>query len=299
MSRRLRIEEEKVKQLKDELQDEEDKMKLMQEKIFGPLVWRRFQNGIKVEDLQENRFNDAVDLIMQYYTAEDVLFRNTKISEDKISQNSFADRLIFKLKDRASIIAIDEENENCVAGVLVLNPVQKCDFGRVYSRTMLVEGKSYKSITDFMNYINRKVDVFEVLQCEIYLRYYLLCIAPEYRGRALGYQMMLAGLDVARHLKIPVVMGVFNNYKTQTIGRKIGINQILYEFSYVKWSDKNGELIFCNPGPGNYTCNIQAGPVPPPPEPGPSPEAQNATPQVKTTRAEKRKNKLKADAKPK
>lgn len=64
MSRRLRIEEEKIQQLKDELQDEEDKMKLMQEKIFGPLVWRRFQNGIKVEDLQESRFNDAVDLIM-------------------------------------------------------------------------------------------------------------------------------------------------------------------------------------------------------------------------------------------
>lgn len=96
------------------------------------------------------------------------------------------------------IAPLFSENDNCIAGVLVLNPVQKCDFGRVYSRTMLVEGNSYKSITDFMNYINRKVDVFEVFQCEIYLRYYLLCIAPEYRGRGKRKH-----LEISKHISVP------------------------------------------------------------------------------------------------
>lgn len=62
MSRR--VEEEKAKQLKDEMQEEEDRMNLLQENIFGPLVWRRFQNGIRIEDIQENHFKEAIDLIM-------------------------------------------------------------------------------------------------------------------------------------------------------------------------------------------------------------------------------------------
>ncbi|XP_050306616.1 uncharacterized protein LOC126743533 [Anthonomus grandis grandis] len=298
MSRRLRIEEEKVKALKDELQEEEDKLKLMQERIFGPLIWRRFQNGIKIMDLQEPNFREAIDLILKYYLKEDILFRNTKIAEDEVSQNCFAERLIFKLKDRASIVAVDENNDNCMVGVLVLTPVHKCDFGRVYSRTMIVEGKSYKSVTDFINYINRKVDIFEHFYCDKYLRYYLLCISPEYRGRGLGLQLMLIGLEVARHLKIPVVTGVFNSFNLQKIATRIGMDQVLYEYNYVKWSDKNGELIFCDPGQGNYSCNIQAGVVPPAPEPDPVPE--NHEKEIKGgTRAEKRKAKAKSDAKKK
>ncbi|XP_030766679.1 uncharacterized protein LOC115890552 [Sitophilus oryzae] len=293
MSRRLRIEEEKLKQLKDELQEEEDKLKLQLERIFGPLVWRRLQNGIKIQDLQEKHFQEAVDLILENYMQEDILFRNTTIKNDLASQKSFADRLIFKLKDRASIMAIDEANEDCLAGVLVLNPVTKCDFGRVYSRTMLVEGKAYKSITDFMNYINRKVDVFDQCQCDIYLRYYLLCIRSDYRNKGLGYQMMQVGIDIARHLKIPIVMGVFNNYNLQKIAKKIGFNQILFEYKYVKWSDKNGELVFCDPGPGNYTCNVMAGIVPPPPEPDPVPSAEEKASKAKVTRSDKKKQKLK------
>ncbi|XP_066141672.1 uncharacterized protein, partial [Euwallacea fornicatus] len=122
---------------------------------------------------------------------EDVSFWNTEIAEDTLSEKSFADPLLFKLKDRAFTVAMDETkpfhnychvpgNENCVAGVLILNPVQKCDFGRVYSGAMLEEGKYYKSATEFMNYINRKVDVFEQFRCEIYRRHYLLCVKQKY-----------------------------------------------------------------------------------------------------------------------
>ncbi|CAG9768328.1 unnamed protein product [Ceutorhynchus assimilis] len=298
MSRRFRDEEEKLRALKDELQEEEDKMKLMTEKIFSPLIWRRYQNGIKIKDLQENRFYEVIEMILKYYLPEDVLCRNTKIGKDKVSQQCFADRLFFKLKDRASVIAVDEKNDNCLAGVLVLNPVQKCDYGRVYSRAMLVDGNSYKSITEFMNHINRKVDIFEEFQCEIYLRYYLLCVKPEYRHRALGMQLMMVGLDIARHLKIPVVTGVFNNYRLQQIARRIGIDQVLYEYNYNKWSDKNHELIFCNPGAGNYTCNIQAGLVPAPPEPEPTP-VKGFEVGGGVTRADKKKAKAKNDAKKK
>lgn len=37
--------------------------------------------------------------------------------------------------------------------------------------------------------------------------------------------------------------------------------QILYEIAYVDWRDKNGDIIFTDPGPGNYTCAFMAGHV--------------------------------------
>jgi len=72
-----------------------------------------------------------------------------------------------------------------MAGVLILKPVQKCDFGRVYSRTKLIQGEAYQSYQEFINYVTRKVDVFERFGCDRYLQYYLLCIHPDYRGNGI------------------------------------------------------------------------------------------------------------------
>ncbi|XP_060518415.1 uncharacterized protein LOC132697139 [Cylas formicarius] len=262
MSRRMRLEEERLQLLKEELQEEEDKIKLMQEKIFAPLVWRRLGSGIKIQDLKSNYYEDAVAIILKYFINEDVLFRNTKIADDPSSQESFGRRIMYKLKDSTSIIAIDEGHENKVTGILLLNVVNKSDFARIYSRTMLVEGNAYKSISEFMNFVNRKVDVFEECQHDTYLQFYLLCIVPEYRGQGLGYHLMRAGMDVARHLKIPTVMGIFNSYSMQKLATRVGIDRTLYEVEYANWVDPLGELVFCDPGPGNYTCAMMVGTVP-------------------------------------
>nr|CAI5840375.1 unnamed protein product [Callosobruchus analis] len=140
-----------------------------------------------------------------------------------------------------------------------------------------------------MNYVNRKVDIYEHFQCEIFLRYYLLCITPPYRGKGLGYQMMLTGIDIARHLNIPVVMGLMTNWKLQKLARKLGM-ETLYEIEYKTWHDKTGELVFCNPGAGNYTCALMAGELPPPPPPPPPPKKESNTKKEKLTRGEKRKS---------
>lgn len=57
------------------------------------------------------------------------------------------------------------------------------DFGRVFSRAMLIEGEAYKKCVNFRNHINRKVDLFVEFDCDRYLRYYALCVKPEYRRK--------------------------------------------------------------------------------------------------------------------
>ncbi|CAH1990578.1 unnamed protein product [Acanthoscelides obtectus] len=118
-----------------------------------------------------------------------ILLRSTTLPR-MWSVKSYNEKLIHTMKDRVSIIAIDEENDE-IAGALILKAVKKCDYGRVFSRVMLSDGVIYQSVKEFMNYVNRKVDIYEHFQCEIFLRFYLLCITPPYRGRGLGFQMML------------------------------------------------------------------------------------------------------------
>lgn len=70
-----------------------------------------------------------------------------------------------------------------MAGVLVLKVVRLLDFGRVFSRTMLVEGEALKKCVKIKNHLCRKTDIFAEFDCETYLRYYGVCVKPEYRKR--------------------------------------------------------------------------------------------------------------------
>ncbi|CAH1990579.1 unnamed protein product [Acanthoscelides obtectus] len=145
MSRKYRQEEEKAKQLSSELQEEEDKLKLQKERIFGPIVWKRLAYGIRIQDLHAMYFEPLLDIIEEHYVTENVVFRNTRFLEDDKSVKSYNEKLIHTMKDRVSIIAIDEENDE-IAGALILKAVKKCDYGRVFSRVMLSDGVIYQSV---------------------------------------------------------------------------------------------------------------------------------------------------------
>lgn len=64
----------------------------------------------------------------------------------------------------------------------------------------------------------------------------------------------------------------------------------MLEVSYVEWRDKRKELIFDDPGAGNYTCALMAGAVPPPPVPEPKVTVveESEKGKGKLSRAEKR-----------
>lgn len=72
-------------------------------------------------------------------------------------------------------------NKDCIAGFLILKVMHKAD--NVFERTLQIEGEALKKCTTFVNFLGRKADVFATLNCEVYLKYSLLCITPEYRKK--------------------------------------------------------------------------------------------------------------------
>lgn len=70
-----------------------------------------------------------------------------------------------------------------MAGALVLKVVRKLDFGRVFSRAMLLDGCALQKCVKIKNYLSRKTDIFEEFDCDMYLRYYAVCVKSEYRKK--------------------------------------------------------------------------------------------------------------------
>lgn len=62
MSRRYRLELDKAKQFEQEVEQEEDKIKLQRERIYAPVIWQRLATGFRIEDLKENRFDEVLDM---------------------------------------------------------------------------------------------------------------------------------------------------------------------------------------------------------------------------------------------
>ncbi|KAJ3653383.1 hypothetical protein Zmor_012637 [Zophobas morio] len=273
MSLRARREEERQRKLNDELDEEEKRYNAQKERIYAPVVWRRLGSGIRIQDLKSNYYDRVLQIIQECYFQEEVLSRNSNFAGDPDSVKSFLDHVLSYLKDRSSIIGLDEANEDAIVGFLVLKVMHKNDYSDVFSRVMPVEGDAHKKCVNFLNYIARKADIYTEYNCEEFLRYVLLCIRPEYRKRGLGLQFYLSAVDVARSLSIPVVMGIFSSWSQQKLGKKIGM-KVSFELYYTAWRDKFNELAFPEPGQGNYTCAVMAGFLPPPPVKEPPPKRE-------------------------
>ncbi|XP_064212809.1 uncharacterized protein LOC100141857 isoform X2 [Tribolium castaneum] len=215
MSRRARLEEEKQRHLNSELEEEENRLKAQRERIYAPIIWKRLGSGIRIQDLKPVYYDQVLRIIQECYFQEEVLCRNSNLGEDPDSIKSFLNMVLFYLKDRTSIIALDE---------------------------------------------------------------------------SLGLQLFLSAVDVARSLNIPVVMGILSCWTLQKLAKRIGMKTV-FEIDYVGWRDRFNEMIFDDPGIGNYTCAVMAGPVPPPPEVEPPPKVDEV--EEKLTREEKRKAKEK------
>ncbi|XP_018332796.1 uncharacterized protein LOC108742207 isoform X2 [Agrilus planipennis] len=239
MSRRLRKELEAAKEIKQDQEEEEDIYQVRKERIFAPVVWQILTNGIKIQDLKEDKFQLALAMLEEHYLPSEDLGRNVDLMLDETSVQYSVKRLQYYIKEGSSLIAVTEDGE--VVGLLILRTAKKNEFARVFSRAQITEGESLKKCLQVKNYINRKVDVYEHFNVDAFLRFYAVCIAPTYRKK-----------------------GIFTNFKLQKLAKRLGM-EVIKEVNYVDWRDEQHELIFSDPGPGNYTIALMACYTPPAP----------------------------------
>ncbi|KAF5288888.1 hypothetical protein FQA39_LY03767 [Lamprigera yunnana] len=201
-----------------------------------PIVWGRNGGGFRFAELKEDHFDEVVHIFKEHYIPNDVILKNLNMIEDKESMESFCSRLLLTLKNGSSIIAVSRSSQENIAAVLVLRTIDKFDYGRVTSRTKLVAGRCMKKFTKLKEHIYRQIDYYLKYNCERILRFYYLCVTPEYKHIGLGYQMMLTALSVARANGAGVVVGLFPTFKLQNLAENLGMKK-QYEVKFSEWEE--------------------------------------------------------------
>ncbi|CAG9856324.1 unnamed protein product [Phyllotreta striolata] len=253
--RRYTREVERIRAL-DDAGEEQDYLEVLKEKEHTPIVWGEPMPGVKIIDLQEQRYKEAFQFICDVVVPEDVVLKSTRLLDDPESLEAFEEKVIFIMRDRTSMIAVNEENE--IVGILVMKVVRKFDFSKTFSQLQVRRGKIFLTIMKFYNNVYKETDVFEKLQVDMYLRLYWIGVRHSYRRNKIGHQMMWCSLDLLKSLNLNGIMALLTTAKLQATAHYMGMDSI-YTYFYSRWRDLSETLIFRGIGGGNYCCALMAG----------------------------------------
>ncbi|XP_026316117.1 uncharacterized protein LOC113227416 isoform X2 [Hyposmocoma kahamanoa] len=209
---------------------EVNKMKALEDRIKAPSVWGRMPIGLRFEDLQDRRYDEAAKFLKKHYLNEEITYRSMKIIEDKEGTDEFIHNARIWMKDKMSIAVIKEGTDKLV-GLLIMRIQEKNAFSRTFSRVKITYNPLYSAVMKYYNEVEYPVNVFEVLKCRRYLKIYIMAVKHRYRHRGVIKQLLKSSVGLAASAFVPGMMGIFTTGRGQQIAEEIGFkkyNEIYY-----------------------------------------------------------------------
>ncbi|CAB3220940.1 unnamed protein product [Arctia plantaginis] len=235
------------------------KMRDLEERIKAPSIWGRVPCGVRFEDLQDRRYDDAVRLLKRHYLTEEITYRSVKLAEDKEGTDEFIHNVRIWMKDKMSIAAVKEGTDKLV-GVLIMRIQEKNAFSRTFSRVKLTYNPLYSSVIKFYNDIEKPVNIFDILKVKRYFKVYILALKQRYRHRGIAKEMLKAAETLSRSANVPALAGIFTTNRLQVVAEELGYKK-LNEIYYIRYL-VDGEIVFWDTGLGNYGAAIMACRIP-------------------------------------
>ncbi|XP_075985862.1 uncharacterized protein LOC142982990 [Anticarsia gemmatalis] len=236
-----------------------EKMKQLEERIKAPSIWGRVSCGVRFEDLQDKRYDDAVRLLKKHYLPEEITYKSVKMADDKEGTDEFVHNVRIWMKDKMSIAAV-KEGEDKLVGVLIMRIQERSAFSRTFSRVKLTHNPLYSSVMTFYNEIEKPVDVYDSLKVRKYFKVYILALKNRYRHRGIGKEMLKAAMLLSASANVPAIAGIFTTSRLHVIAEELGFVK-LNEIYYVRYLI-DGEVLFWDTGLGNYGAAIMAYRIP-------------------------------------
>ncbi|XP_028031234.1 uncharacterized protein LOC114243815 [Bombyx mandarina] len=236
-----------------------EKMKILEERIKAPSIWGRVPCGIRFEDLQDRRYEDAVKLLKKHYLPEEVTYRSVKLSEDREGTDEFTHNLRIWMKDKMSIAAVKEGTDQLV-GILIMRIQEKCAFSRTFSRIKITHNELYTSVMKFYNEVEKPVCIYEALGVRRYFKIYIVALKNRYRHRGIAKELIKAAIALSASANVPAVSGIFTTGRLQQIADELGFKK-LNEIYYIRYLVDN-QMVFCDTGEGNYGAALMVYRIP-------------------------------------
>ncbi|CAF4941543.1 unnamed protein product [Pieris macdunnoughi] len=226
-----------------------EKMKILETRIKAPSIWGRYPGGIRFEDLQERRYEDAVRLLKKHYLTEEITYRSVKIADDKEGVDEFTHQARIWMKDKMSIAAVKEGTDKLI-GVLIMRIQEKQAFSRTFSRVKITYNPLYSTVVAFNNELEKPVNLFEKLGVRRYFKIYVLALKPRYRHRGISKEMLKGAISLSMSANVPAIAGFFTTGRGQQIADSLGFVKF-NEIYYVRYIIDD-QIVFWDTGLGNY-----------------------------------------------
>ncbi|CAG4965994.1 unnamed protein product [Colias eurytheme] len=228
---------------------EVEKMKALEERIKAPSIWGRVPCGIRFEDLQDRRYEDAVRLLKKHYLTEEITYRSVKIADDKEGTDEFIHHARVWMKDKMSIAAVKEGTDQLV-GVMIMRIQEKQAFSRTFSRVKITYNPLYSTVVTFNREVEKPVNVFDKLGVRRYFKIYVLALKARYRHRGIAKEMLKAAINLSTSASVPAISGLFGTGRGQQIAEELGFEKF-NEIYYVRYLIDD-QIVFWDTGLGNY-----------------------------------------------
>ncbi|CAK1589628.1 unnamed protein product [Parnassius mnemosyne] len=244
---------------KSEAEAEIEKIKILEERIRAPSIWGQLPCGIRFEDLQETRYDEAIRLLEDNYLTEEVTYRSVNIVSDKEGSEEFVNNVRIWMKDKMSLAAVNEELNELI-GVLIMRIQEKSSFSRTFSRVKLTYNINYTNIMRFYNEIEKPVNLYQLLDIRKYLKVYVIAVKTDFRHRGLAKQMLKSAISLSASANVPAIAGIFTAQRIQDKAEELGfvkLNEISYKNFVV-----NDKVIFTGTAVENQAAALMAYRIP-------------------------------------
>ncbi|GAB0087130.1 uncharacterized protein DMENIID0001_014070 [Sergentomyia squamirostris] len=205
------------------------------ESVPFPSVWRRFKAkdaetgemvNYRVEDLPEDRYEEAVELLVEHFLKDEPMCKAGGAANDPQSIAGFSNAWKAILQDKISLVCF-KENSNEIVGVNVLKICSK----DVEDGIPEDAGKACTDMLRAMDFATRSGDLFNRYQVDKYFAGFALLIVPKYRALCLAEQIIKARQGLGKAIGVNLTSTVFTNKFSQAAAARAGFEET-YVISY-------------------------------------------------------------------
>lgn len=115
----------------------------------------------------------------------------------------------------------------------------------------IFKGEALEKIMNLTNTLVKQVDAYTLLDCNLILRIYIICVHPSHKKKGLESVLLENCIRMAITSKISAVTGIFTSNYNQKLAKKFCF-RVLREIYYSRWF-VDDETVYTDPGTGNYS----------------------------------------------
>ncbi|GAB0087129.1 uncharacterized protein DMENIID0001_014060 [Sergentomyia squamirostris] len=214
--------------------------------VSFPSIWLRFtrsdpQTGedIKfwVQDLPEDRFDEAIDMMVEHFLRDEPMCKSRKCTEDPRAIEDF--RGVWKkvLTDKLTLVCFREGSDE-IMGLNCLKLTQQGVEDHVENY-----GEACSDVLETMGYLADTGDLFNRYQVDKYISGYGLIVPPKNRGLKIGVEILKARIPLGQAVGLKATSTVFSNRSSQAAATLAGFDDT-FEISYAELSKKGPHMHF-------------------------------------------------------